>query len=110
MRFEDSHHRREYRVLNTLLNSKARGGCGARKSADKILEMAGIGGNSRYQAGIGGSVIGFVSVVSGFLSAYYRFWEESLSLLGRTRPPLLSAASTSFAKNFDVQITPNNTK
>jgi hypothetical protein len=96
MRFEDSHHRREYRVLNTLLNSKARGGCGARKSADKILEMAGIGGNSRYQAGIGGSVIGFVSVVSGFLSAYYRLWDESLSLLGalvhRCCPPLQRAS------------------
>jgi hypothetical protein len=50
---------------------------------DKILEMAGMGG----------SVVGFVSVISGFLPAYYRFWDESVRPPRRS-PPL----STCFAK------------
>src|SRR4030095_13964233 len=67
--------------------------------------MAGMGGNSRYQAVMGGSDVGLLSVIRGFLPAYYRFW-VSVSASRGAVATLSSAASTCFAKNFDVQITP----
>jgi hypothetical protein len=60
---------------------------------------------------LGESVIGFVSVISGFLPAYYRFWDESAF-----RGALATAVFPRWMcwnvlrENFDVQITPNNTK
>jgi hypothetical protein len=60
---------------------------------------------------MGGTVIGFVSVISGFLPAYYRFWDESAS-----RGALATAVFSRpmcwnvLRENFDVQITPNNAK
>jgi hypothetical protein len=70
---------------------------------------------------MGGSDIGLLSVISGFLPAYYRFWDESLS--ASTTPVIpwsVSASATPvfrrwmcwnvLRENFDDQITPNNTK
>jgi hypothetical protein len=49
---------------------------------------------------MGGSDIGLLSVISGFLPAYYRFWDESASWGARHRclPPLdvLERASRKF--------------
>jgi hypothetical protein len=60
---------------------------------------------------MGGSDIGLLSVISGFLPAYYRFRDESAF-----RGALASAVFPRWIcwnvlrENFDVQITPNNAK